>query len=222
MTDLVIPGWVRTGVSAARFAPYLTAAADRVDIALRLYQWNTEISEAFYPALQLLEVGLRNALHDRMCAACGQADWWLRARLTDHGARKAAGAVASCRARKQDGVTPDDVVAELSFGFWVSLLSRGRSYDREFWVPTLHRAFPGYHGRRDQLHREFVSIVMFRNRVMHHERVHCRDLAADHASIHRLLGYLSSDFEGVLRAHDRVPEVLARRPAVSVIRSPTS
>ncbi len=34
----------------------------------------------------------------------------------------------------------DDLVTELSFGFWVSLISR--TYDRPLWVPALHRAFP--------------------------------------------------------------------------------
>lgn len=92
--------------------------------------------------------------------------------------------------RRWRGTDPctDDIVAELPFGFWVSLLSR--RYDRHLWVPALYKAFPGYRGTRESLRDNFETMRLFRNRIMHHEPVHHRHLAADHAKIYRLLGYM--------------------------------
>lgn len=104
----------------------------------------------------------------------------------------------------------DSVVAELSFGFWVSLLSR--RYDRYFWVPALHKAFPGYHGDRESLRDNLQAMLRLRNRIMHHEPIHHRHLEADHAKIYRLLGYIEPEAATWLRKFDRVPDVLAMRP----------
>jgi hypothetical protein len=101
-------------------------------------------------------------------------------------------------------------MGQLTFGFWVSLLSV--QYDRSFWVPALHRAFPGYHGRRGSLHDNLEAMCYLRNRVMHHEPVYHRDLAADHAKIYRLIDYVQPDATALLRRLDRVPEILAARP----------
>jgi len=103
------------------------------------------------------------------------------------------------------------MVAQLSFGFWVSLLSSGAGYDRHLWVPTLHRAFPCYSGSRKNLHENFLTMVLFRNRIMHHEPIHHRDLLADHRKVYQLFGYLSPDAVKCALALDRVATVLARR-----------
>jgi hypothetical protein len=55
-----------------------------------------------------------------------------------------------------------------------------------------------------------VSGALLRNRIMRHEPIHHRDLAADHRKIYRLLGYPSPDVALAAKALDRVPEVLAR------------
>jgi hypothetical protein len=203
------PAWLHRALSPARFEPYLKACGGDTPAALRLYWWNVEVSSAFYGPLHCLEVALRNALHDRLRQGYGRVDWWAVASLDDEGRRRIAQANAELRRRGVIGCGADDVVAELTFGFWVSLLSR--RYDRRFWVPTLHRAFPSYRGRRDDLHRDLDTIRLFRNRVMHYEPIHDRPLPARHATLYRLLGYVDPDFAVEARRLDRVPEVLARR-----------
>jgi hypothetical protein len=174
------------------------------------YQWNLQVSEAFYPALSILEISLRNALHAQLQARYGRADWWNAAPLAPRHLARVRSAEVEVRRRKGARMCTDDVIAELSFGFWVSLLSR--SYDRDFWVPALHKAFPGYRGNRQSLHESFMSMLLFRNRVMHHEPIHLRHLAADHAKVYRVLGYLVPDAVTWLRQFDRVPLVLANKP----------
>jgi hypothetical protein len=199
-------------LSAPRFDRYLRDAHGDVDWAMRLYWWNVEVSAAFYGPLHCLELTLRNAINDRLSAYYDVAEWWSVAPLTTDGRRKVDGAVRDVALRRQGGRRPGDVVAALTFGFWVSLLSR--SYDRPLWVPTLHRAFSHYSGRRSDLHDNFFSMLLFRNRIMHHEPIYHRDLVADHAKIYRLVGYLSQDVRDTLSALDRAPNVLAHRSSV--------
>lgn len=205
------PEWIRDVLSIPRFAPYLARTNGDVDAAIRLYKWNVEISAAFYTSLHCLELGLRNAMHDRLRTRFGRADWWVVAPLSDNGKRTVSSAVEKLVGRSGRRYTADDIVAELSFGFWVSLVSRGAAYDRTLWVPALHRAFPFYRGKRKPLHDNLLAMVLLRNRIMHHEPVHHRDLRADHAKIYRLLGYISPRMVKELETFDRVGEVLRRR-----------
>ncbi|MEW1600379.1 hypothetical protein [Streptomyces sp. NPDC093808] len=183
---------------------------------MRLYWWNVEAAAALYAPLQCVEVAVRNALHDCLVRAYGRQDWWQSAPLDERGKRLVEDATRKCRhnearrarelRRSARPVTVDDIVTELNFGFWATLLvSR---YDRVFWVPTLHRAFPYYTGRRDALYDDVWALVRLRNRVMHHEPLHRENLAVGHARIYRVLETLSPDLAKEVRARDRFLTVL--------------
>lgn len=204
------PTWVRGALSRARFGPYLLKAGGDVDAALRLYWWNVDVSAAFYPSLHLLEVALRNALHARLSIMLQRTDWW-KVAVRGNGMRLVEDAIAKVRDRKPLS-SADDIVAELTFGFWASLISR--RYDRTLSVPGLHQAFPHYRGRRNQLHNILWAMVLFRNRIMHHEPIHHRHLVADHATVRKLLGYLSPELVACVEPYDRVPAALRRRAAI--------
>ncbi len=203
-----LPQWMSVALSEQRLSTYVAAAHGDLSRAERLYWWNAEVSGAFLGPLHCLELTLRNALHDRLGVAFGRPDWWEAVPLSQHGRKQVEDARRKRCQRPGATVSTDGVVSELSFGFWVSLLSSGNSYDRRLWVPHLHRAFPHYSGRRDALHREFDSIRLFRNRISHHEPIHHRHLAADHGKIYRLLGHLSPAMASAARRMDRVPEIL--------------
>lgn len=205
------PRWFDRTFATPRLNPYQEAARCGGTHAEDLYRWNLQVSEAFYPALSCLEVSIRNAVNEQLQATYGRPDWWESAPLDQHDASKVQQASDDLRRRK--GIDPpcvDSIVAELSFGFWVSLLSR--RYDRYFWVPALHKAFPGYHGDRESLRDNLQAMLRLRNRIMHHEPIHHRHLEADHAKIYRLLGYVEPEAATWLRKLNRVPGVLAKRP----------
>lgn len=216
MTSVDLPDWIRRAFSVPRMRPYLAMTGENDRQAVALYWWNIEVSAAFYGPLHCLEIALRNALHDQLTITYGRTDWWASAPLTDHGLRLVRDAESKCRRRGLTPPTADDVVAELSFGFWVSLLSnnRGSSYDRNLWHPTLHRAFPRYSGSRARLHEAFETMRLLRNRIMHHEPIHHRDLAADHRKLYRLLEAIDAVLAKEVRVLDRVPTVLSRREDV--------
>lgn len=204
------PDWLVSALSSPRLSKYVLVARGRTDTAVRLYWWNVEVCGALYGSLHCLELALRNALHDRLRRKYGRPDWWEVAPLDPQTKRLVAEARRKCE-RRRTAPTPDSIVAELSFGFWVSLLSRG--YDRGLWVPTLHKAFPYLDQPRKRLYDGLTSLVLLRNRIMHHEPVHHRDLSADHAKIYRMLGYISPELAVEAKAMDRFPEVLAVRRA---------
>jgi hypothetical protein len=205
------PPWICSALSLPRFVPYVRAAGGDIDVAVRLYWWNVEVSGAFYGPLHCLELGLRNALHRQLQNLFGRPSWWTVAPLSRAGARMVTEVEAKLRRRAAGAVSADDVVAGLSFGFWVALLSRGEAYDRSLWVPALHRAFPTYPGSRAALHDNLLAMVFLRNRIMHHEPIHHRDLRADHRKVYRILGFLSPELAAVATGLDRVPDVLRRR-----------
>lgn len=220
MTDR-LPEWMLRSLSLPRLRRYVRAARGDALVAMRLYWWNIEVAAALLGPLHCLELALRNALHDTLARHHGRPDWWMvPGLLSERGKKLVDDARRSC-GRRLTRTTADDMVAELSFGFWVSLLSHASGYDRRFWVPALNRAFPHYRGRRDRLYDELSSLVLLRNRIMHHEPVHHRDLAADHAKIYRVLGYLSPELAKEAQDMDRFLAVLAGRcDALSGTRPP--
>ncbi|MGV9681014.1 hypothetical protein ACWDSJ_37580 [Nocardia sp. NPDC003482] len=175
-----------------------------------LYIWNLQIAEAFYTPLHCLEISLRNSLHEQLKLHFQQEQWWQVAPVDAHTTAKIGEAVRELRKRSTDNPSADSIVAELSFGFWVSLLSR--RYDRHLWVPVLHKGFAHYRGQREPLRDNLQAMVLLRNRIMHHEPIHHRHLAADHAKIYILLRYLGPELTEWLQAIDRVPATLALRP----------
>ena len=62
--------------SPERLARYRLETAGDLEKALRLYQWNMAVAEAFYSPLQTLEIIVRNALGDRLKKTCGN-QWYL-------------------------------------------------------------------------------------------------------------------------------------------------
>lgn len=197
--------WISKALSEERFVPYLAECGGDVPAAWESYVRNVNIAMAFYLPLHFTEVALRNSLHDELEAHFGRPDWWTVAPLDDHGQRlvkQALEKVATSRTRQRRG----GLLTKLTLGFWVSLVSH--DYDRSLWVPSLHRAFPNYRGRRDDLHAELREVLALRNCVMHHERLREHDLKARYEAIYRVLNHLSPELAAAIREIDKVPDIM--------------
>ncbi|MCW2936101.1 MAG: hypothetical protein JWM19_7063 [Actinomycetia bacterium] len=204
-----LPPWFTDTFGAHRIAPYQEAARRDGIRTLDLVLWNIQATEAFHTPLGMLETSFRHAVHERLKSQYQRPDWWAAAPLSQHDLTKVTKATGDAQ-RERNQPTADDIAAQLTFGFWINLLSQ--RHDRHFWVPVLHQAFPGHRGRRRDLHDNLEAMCYLRNRVAHHEPIHHRDLAADHAKIYRLINYVRPDLTTWLRGFDRVPAVLANRP----------
>jgi len=88
-------------------------------------------------------------------------------------------------------------VAELSFGFWTTLL--GRRLEHPLWIRGLRRAFPrvrlvsGISPSRSVVADRFGFLREFRNRIAHHEPIFSRALEADHHSLLEVAGWMFPD-----------------------------
>ena len=186
-------GVLQAQIGPTRISPYLRQTSGDLTNALAMYYWNVELCRTFYPALQALEITLRNnldaAVRPLFPVAPGGARH-LQSWLTRHNAvvvhpggrdavdnalGKLLGRDPVTRAIKpNNGKSHDDLVAAMSFGFWVGMLET--AYDVPgtagifLWPTHKDTVFPG--GTADTMpviRASLNRIRQFRNRVFHHE-----------------------------------------------------
>jgi len=63
-------------LSTARFSRYLKRYGGNRTYALRLYAWNLEASSALWGPINILEIAVRNAIHDKLVERTSRGDWW--------------------------------------------------------------------------------------------------------------------------------------------------
>ncbi len=76
--------------------------------------------------------------------------------------------IEQARARAHDPSDPNQVISNLTLGFWVHMSDR--MHEREVWIPYLHQTWPSPTSRKT-LHQEILAIDGVRNRAAHHERL---------------------------------------------------
>ena len=188
---------IESSFSKERFATYLDAMGGDFPKALALYEENASLGEAFYLPLQSLELVLRNVFHSYLAFKLRRPDWYNTRNLLS---QKTLGEVLEIVERLNDGnketrgwsLQVSDVVATLSFGFWVGLSHR-RNQD-ELWNSkvALYDAIKHY-GRkplRSDIYIVLNELRMLRNRVAHHRPLFKRDSVADLEAILTAIGWL--------------------------------
>lgn len=213
---------LQDSLSPDRLQSYLKATGGEQTLALQLYMWNTDLSAALYHPLQGLEITLRNAFHRELSKTYG-SDWYNQIShiLTDISNDNIAKAIRDITNRGKNA-TPPRIVAELSFGFWVSLLGAGRkgnnNYEMKLWRPALYKAFPNKPARnfnRKAANREFTHIKELRNRIAHHEPIiHNQDVLNEYYRILDAISWLCKDTAIWVSSNSRFIEVFNNQPLV--------
>lgn len=232
------PLWLDDWLSPDRFRKYRNAAGGDVDVALALYEWNSEIAAAFLHDLGHLEVGLRNAYDRALLQHPGLEgrDWLDEAEsrtvlfpLDDppgkRGARRdrAAPLIGSIRAaRRSSGygtrsVPRGKAVAELMFGFWTYLTAD--THEKTIWAPCLHRAYVAG-ADRARVHAALAALRAFRNRVAHHESVFDREPENQRRRIVYVARHLSPELQRHIVSSSRLHGILAARPGRGDVTRP--
>jgi hypothetical protein len=178
---------VESTLSAERLGEYLRRADGNAERAVRLYEDNTALSEAMYGVLQGFEVPLRNAMHFTIVGAIGKEDWYDRLTFRPLEAKHIQKAKDSIL-HSGNSVTSGRMVAELTFGFWVALVTK--HYVNELWIPYLHRAFRHKRIGRGAAHQRLDEIRSLRNQVAHHQCILHRDLEDDYIKILGTLAWI--------------------------------
>lgn len=183
------------------------------------YFWNIDLCEALVPCFHALEVAFRNSIHERFTFQYGTDMWFYQPGLLDSGQLNQV-ATALRDVAKNPPLLSGKLVAALSFGFWVALLSD--RYQHDIWQPNayalFHQVFPYGSGpscQRHLTHNRLNAIRSLRNRASHHETIfHKTNLTQLHADAHEMVGWISPALHRAIVAVDKFPAVHGGRAAV--------
>jgi hypothetical protein len=197
-------------ISFERLRPFYADCSGNSEATLQLYAWNAALTAAFVAPLGAVEVGLRNALSERLTIQYG-VSWYDEPRFIS--IDQAAFSPAIARAKRHIAasgrpVTSSTIVSQLSFGFWTLLLRP--SYARTSW-PVLRPAFIPY-TRRRRAADAFEPLVAFRNRIAHHRIIYDREPQAAWDRLRSAAHLLSPNLRSWIDHHERVSRLLAEGP----------
>jgi hypothetical protein len=177
--------------------------------ALCRYLWNVALCESLYSSLQALEVAFRNAVHTELGAAIAVPGWLTSPPGFIYEDEMSAIGKAKRSLRERRGtITEPFLVAEMSFGFWTSLLDS--RYDR-MWPKIIAAVFPRMPRTvrtRSEASKRMNRVRHLRNSALHHHSIwHWRDLTDQHRDLHTLLDWLCESISMVTKEADRFPQL---------------
>ncbi len=182
--------------------------------ALDIYVWNALVSGAFFSALHICEVVVRNAISHALELKYG-ANWPWDAGFERSLPKWSKGELQSARQGIPIGST-GKVIAELKFAFWCRLFTAGQ--DQHIWTAHLRTVFPylpfplTVAAGRKILYDDMEALRGFRNRIAHHEPVFAYPLVEYQARIQRLLKLRCMQTEAWMSQWEIVSAALAARP----------
>jgi hypothetical protein len=201
-------------VSNERLGTYLKAGGFNEDRALKLYVWNARIGESFHFPIQCAEVGLRNHINTALCSRFGP-DWWCAGALIgilDHERKKDLDTARQRIANRGTTLCTPQIVATLSFGFWVGMLQP--RYNIDIWSHELRATFthlPDDKYRGD-LATKAKRVADLRNRIWHHEPIMKMNLADEFREVMILLAWICPIKARWVRENSQVMAWLRLRP----------
>lgn len=179
-----------------------------------MYIWNAHVGEAFHTPIQCVEVALRNSINKALIAQFG-TDWWQDTsfkKAIDRERHTDLDTVQKRIKNRKLALATGQIVAGLSFGFWVGMLQP--RYNPAIWGAQLRRCFPNLPQTetRESLFKSASSLAILRNRISHHEPIFKRNLSLDFSEAMKLLTWICPETHEWVRPHCRVPELLRRKP----------
>ena len=184
--------------------------ADQCTVLSR-YLWNMAICESLYSPLQLFEVGLRNAIHNRLKCLFGD-NWYENSnfKLTDWGTDEVDKAKEKIKKHRKLE-TPGLVISELQFGFWTHMFEHHYEDNTKFLPKSIKFIFPRLpksEHKRKNIKRILEEIRELRNKVFHHERIiYWQDLDKKHKTIIEVISWISPELYEMAVALDRFTEI---------------
>lgn len=216
---------LRKSLSEVRFRPYLREAQkyfsrpeDSSEAAISLYVWSAELAGLFHTQISYVEVATRNAISRELSnwsEAQQHSKYWTRRNRQQDlnqllGQEDIGRAIGLIKREKVNSYHPrhDDIVAKLSFSFWVNIVKDQNqpsdAFRKTLWENGLNLAFPyaqekNEHGVLDLektrllTANQLSSVLTLRNRIAHHDNI----LKVQHElllhRIYALLGRIGGD-----------------------------
>lgn len=185
-------------VSRPRLSAYgLTndANSDQL-LAVAWHARNIVLSESLYPLLHMLEVVIRNRIHDAFSIYYKRSDWYDLAWLRDAEKNMIQDA-RNDLIKKHKPETPDNIVAALSFGFWCAMFNgfyETASGPWPFQLKAVLPRVPKSMRTRKKILERLEEVRRLRNRIFHHEPiVNISNLAYQYRDMTEMLGWFSPE-----------------------------
>lgn len=192
------------------------------NLLLNQYVYNLKLSEAFYPALSILEITLRN----RICNAIEKLickDWLLQELnqqniLADKEYKKLLESANKIK-KANKKITNDRLISEITLGFWVHLCTK--SYRPKLWDKKgfFEAVFPNYTnngGLRTiaPIQNDLLAILRLRNRIFHHEIIinGNKTPQEQYQLVLNMLHLLSAGMECLLKDISRFETIIKQKP----------
>ncbi len=195
---------------------------ESIDILIERYIYNLKLSEAFYPALSLLEITLRN----KICNAIEKLIYkdWLINELKIQNIlenKEYQKLLDSANKIKKAGktITNDRLVSEMTLGFWIHLCTK--SYKPKLWDKKgfFELVFPNYTNNGQlrkiaPIQNNLLAILRLRNRIFHHEIIISGKLTPQeqYQIIADMLHLLSNEAELLLQKISRFNDIIKQKP----------
>jgi len=208
--------WIRLekGLSTERLSSFKQQGDTDHDTAVARYLWNAALCESLYPMLNSVEIAARNRLDLAITKRLGNK-WIENAQLLS-GAEiaKIDEAKNSLARRGKAAPTHSELVAELSFGFWVNLFNKYYERPDRLWPRFSNDVMSGA-PKPARLRAVFLQrmseMKQLRNRAFHHEPLwYWQDLRDQHQRGCELLLWLSPESADLLSLVNRFEEVYGR------------
>lgn len=178
-------------LSSSKLKPYLDIEKDQ-EKAIKLFVYNLKLSSELYKLIHVFELSTRN-IFDIFLSKRYDRNWINRNDLLTGNNGKnnkliidISNAKNNCKNKKNK----DDIISNLSLGFWVNLLSSSNN-DKIWWQPSLRKMFFGYN--RNEIHDIFMNIKDIRNRIAHHETIFNKKIDKTKSNILLILKIYSND-----------------------------
>lgn len=209
---------IKNSLSAARISTYEAVTTD-LNEALKLYQWNADISGTFLPSLHICEVTIRNAVSCVLEKVYGNLWAWEETfKLSLPNPKRGRGYNArkdlanACR----DAESIGQVIPELKFVFWQKMFTS--RHDERLWNVFLEETFPNLdksktiQERREIIYKDLDQIRTLRNRIAHHEPIFKRSLTDDYRKIKSLVEFRCVATSSWLATSQKVLPLIALKP----------
>lgn len=196
--------------SEQRLATFRRYSNDDFSKSLDLYRYNIELSEALYPVLSILEVVLRNAINETLKRHFNDLNWFKNSLPSE---LENVVIQAQNKLQKRNvKITPDNIIAELHFGFWNMLFSR--NFAILFWKPLrlIFKNLPKQQKKREYVSTKLNTIRLIRNRIYHYEPI-INDLILiekQYNDIYMFLNWIDYDIAINFISKDKFSEILQK------------
>lgn len=195
------------GLSSERLTKYHDLSPTNKTKQLKLYSWNTALSESLYTPIQGLEIVTRNYFHQKLSEKYGLC-WYDNTDIQLHYPQMQSILQAKeSLNRERKTINPSSIIAILSFGFWTGLL--GSKYETKLWRPCLCKSFANKSKPflRKETHHEYDLIRILRNRIAHHEPIIRKDLPNHNERILKMIGWFCQETALWIKKQSRFEDI---------------